>query len=279
MKRLFYMLAATLAITHGAKAQAAYGTIVPVYIQPFPIEVSVNKTTNLIFRYRIRNVDRGSDDIIDSLCNDTALLVKANRANFDPTNLSVYTSDGRLFAFMVRYNPDPAHLNLLLEMALPENTMAARPDELILTDDVFGAYCQKVSKLPGLWSGHRERMEGISARLKGVYVHSNVLFFSLEFHNTAQLAYDVANTRFVIADSRKAKRTATQEVELKPLFVYGNTSQVPANSRQTVVFALPKFTLPNRKRLNIIVQEQQGGRNLELKFTNRTLVRAGTVKQ
>jgi len=275
LKRFIILLLSLAGLT--AKSQTIYGRIIPTYIEPYTIEVSLNKTTNLLFHYRVRNVDRGSDDIIDTLCNDTALLVKANRANFNPTNLSVYTADGRLYAFTVHYNADPEHLAIALQHESAGPIVQPVNNLPVNTDDALEHYCKETAGMPGYWGGHKAKGYGMSLRLKGLYVHSNIMLFPIALSNRSKVGYDIESLRFFIADAKKAKRTATQEVELRPLYVFGETAAIEGKSSKTICFALPKFTLPSGKVLKISLQEKDGGRNLMLRFHNRTVVKAGSL--
>jgi hypothetical protein len=49
-------------------------------IEPYPLWVTLNKTTNLIFPYAIKSVDRGSRDVLAQKAKgvENILLVKAN---------------------------------------------------------------------------------------------------------------------------------------------------------------------------------------------------------
>jgi conjugative transposon TraN protein len=110
--------------------------------------------------------------------------------------------------------------------------------------------------------------------LKGIFIEENHLYFQLGIENKTLVGYDIGQFRIYIRDLKKAKRTASQEIELIPITVKGNTIDVPGYSTQTIVFALPKFTIPDKKYLCIEFLEDNGGRHLTLKVKNRKLVRA-----
>src|ERR1700726_402826 len=83
-------------------------------IPSFNLSVCYQKTTNIIFPYRIEKADIGSCDVIghkDAFL-PNVLFLKANRKGFVPTNLSVYTSDGKFYSFIVQYKEEPDTLNL-----------------------------------------------------------------------------------------------------------------------------------------------------------------------
>ena len=62
-----------------------------VFIEPYPLQVGLGKTTNLIFPYEIKSVDRGSKDVLVQKAKgiENVLQVKANIQSFLPTTLSV----------------------------------------------------------------------------------------------------------------------------------------------------------------------------------------------
>src|SRR3954465_2162110 len=89
------------------------------FIDPYPLQITYNKTTNLVFPYTIKSVDRGSPDILVQKARyaDTILQLKAGREGFKETNLSVVTTDGKLYSFLLQYVPSPARLNYLFNAA------------------------------------------------------------------------------------------------------------------------------------------------------------------
>ena len=111
-------------------------------------------------------------------------------------------------------------------------------------------------------------------RVYGIYIKGNVIFYQLELDNQSPIDYDIDFLRFYIRDKKKSKRTAIQENELKPLYVAGNNKQVKAYQKNTLVFALEKFTIPDAKYLAIQIMEKNGGRDLFMKVNNRKIMQA-----
>src|SRR5580698_5771819 len=73
------------------------------------VSVTYQMTTNIIFPYAIDIADIGSADIIGLKGGkyNNILFLKAARVNFSPTNISVYTSDGKFYSFIVKYKTIP----------------------------------------------------------------------------------------------------------------------------------------------------------------------------
>jgi len=110
--------------------------------------------------------------------------------------------------------------------------------------------------------------------ITGFYIRGNILFIQVLLQNQSSINYDIDLMRFSIKDQRIAKRTASQEKDLQPVYVAGNRTVVAAGTKNVIVFAVPKFTIPEHQYLSFEVNELNGGRNLSLKVNNRIITRA-----
>src|SRR5262245_37865338 len=106
MKRFVVLLFLSLLIAAG-------------YTQPSSISVAADKTISLVFPAPVSHVDRGTKDVLVQTVKEAnnILLVKAAQPGFAETNLTVITSDGGLYHFLVNYCKEPEswsyHLPLL----------------------------------------------------------------------------------------------------------------------------------------------------------------------
>jgi hypothetical protein len=219
------------------------------------LSIGINKVTSLVFPLMIKNVDRGSKDVLVQKVKgvENILEVKAARENFSETNMTVITADGKLYSFLVHYSADPS-LNIQIEN---------KPS-------IF----EKIAGLKKSMHGIRDNKYDMRLQLKGIYIDNDILYYQLELQNYSNLSYDIELLRFFIKDQKQSKRTASQELEQTPLYVYGNTGSVPGQSKIIMVVALPRFTIPDKKLIVVQLMEKNGGRNLSLKINNNKLVKA-----
>ena len=84
---------------------------------------------------------------------------------------------------------------------------------------------------------------------------------------------------FKIVDKKIVKRTAMQEQVIYPLRAFNYVTRVDGKKNERTVFALPKFTIPDGKKLVVEMYEKQGGRHQSFEVENEDLVRAGTVNE
>ena len=120
---------------------------------------------------------------------------------------------------------------------------------------------------------------GVQFLLKGMYTHSDLLYFHTQVKNTSHVPFDVDFITFKIVDKKVVKRTAMQEQVIYPLRAYNYVTRVNGRNSECTVFALPKFTIPDDKKLVVEMLEKQGGRHQRFEVVNEDLVRAETVNE
>jgi len=225
------------------------------------LAISTDKTISLVFAFSILHVDRGTKDVLVQPVKEasTILLVKAAFKDIAETNLSVVTEDGSIYSFKVIYKEDPA----IWIYHVPINSKAT-----------IATYANGILDNPLTMHGIGDQSWDMSAKITGIYIKDDIIYYQLELNNQSSIDYDIELLRFYIRDKRKGRRTAVQENEMRPLYICGNTSQVKGNSRSTIVLALEKFTIPDAKYLAVQVMEKNGGRHLSMKVNNSKIIKA-----
>ena len=233
------------------------------------LQVGFSKTTSIIFPYTIKSIDKGSAEVLVQKAKgvENILLVKAAKQHFFQTNLTVVTSDGKLYVFVLNYDEMCPDLNFKAE-----NAVAASRDVLFSLENenqkrieqyASAAYSKK-KKISGL----KKSKYQIRLEVNGIFIQQNVLYLRVVFENKSKINYDIDQFRFFIRDKRKSKRTASQEIELEPLYATSSSSVIPYKSEIIKVYALEKFTIPENKYLTLQMIEKNGGRHLEVDINN-----------
>jgi conjugative transposon TraN protein len=254
------------------------------YIAPYKLEVAFNKTTNLVFPAPIASIDRGSEDIIveKAVGVENILRVKADVKVFEETNLSVITNDGKLYSFLVNYNQSPSYLNVNITGVAQTNSPASRQTEgiipsVVMTEQDLRTYCENAISQEVNIHRVKDKASKMSLALTGFYVKENVMFCRLGIKNDSQINYDIEQFRLYIRDKKQSNRTATQEIEILPLYILGDVSGIKGSVKKNLVIAVPKFTIPDSKYMVIEIMERNGGRHLGLRVKNRHVVKAKSL--
>lgn len=243
------------------------------------MELALNKTSTIVFDSPITSVDRGSRDVLAQKAKGVTnvLQLKAGRENFRETNLTVITADGILHHFIVRYSESPATLTFD-RRKIPQGESSGA---LMLQDQVNEQALQQQTEYI-LAHPPRSHLKAIARnkmklRLLGIYIRENTMFYLIRISNASNIAFHIDMLRFSVRDKQQVKRTASQEVGEDPLYIAGNTETVPAKGSIDLVYALPKFTIPDAKRLYIELLERKGGRHLQMHVTNKKIMKARPI--
>lgn len=238
----------------------AISVFVSSFAQIPNLQIATDKTISLIFPYPIKHVDRGTKNVLVQPVQEAGniLLVKAASKDFPGTNLSIVTDDGSVYSIAVSYGETSTWI-----YRFP-----------IQSKTSISAYANSILYNPKTMIGIKDASWNVIAKVIGIYIKDDVIYYQLDLQNASPIDYDINFLRFYIRDKTKAKRTAIQENEITPLYVAGNVSRIKANTRNSIVIALSKFTIPDAKYLAIEIGEKNGGRNLLLKVNNHKIIKA-----
>lgn len=265
--RAIYLFALALLLFHplasNAQSAAASGKL-PV---SYPLEVAYTKTTSIVFPYAIHSVDRGSQDILVQKAKglENVLQVKAARHDFTETNLTVVTAEGKLYNFELCYSDSPETLTHTFWGEAKSNLITYTESNDNQQHLIYGA---ELAYHERKRVSYNEKGNGITLAVTGIFIHNDLIHYRISITNDTYISYDIDQLRFFVRDQKKAKRTASQEVEIIPVWMYKAAEKVPAKNAVQFVCVLPKFTIPDKKNLIIELIERSGGRHLQLELKN-----------
>ncbi|MFT4152235.1 conjugative transposon protein TraN [Parafilimonas sp.] len=243
-------------------------------VKPYHVAVAFSKTTNVIFPYSIMSVDIGSRDVLAQKAKgaENILQLKAAKDSFPQTNISIVTADGKFTSLLVDYAEQPSVLNLLLTDKEKQGNLPASSEGINQQQLEHYAAMALISKEKA--RGMKDNSSGILFKLNGLFIHDDIMLLRFNIINNTDVNYDIGQLRLYIHDEKKARRTATQEIEISPLLVYNNISKVSGRTDHTTVLGVPRFTIPDKKYLSVQLMERNGGRNIELHVKNKKIVKA-----
>ena len=260
----------------------------------YPVELSYSKTTHIIFPSKIQDFDAGSNVVIatvpEKLLN--VLRVKSDAKGFPgETNMTVFTEDGGLFSFLIRYNDNPEVFNINISNNIAADDMATQslgigqssnssPNTYLMEEGSYLEESLKASSLEVLVRKDFIRQLGarrsdLNVLLRGVFLDgNNVLYLKLDMKNKSLLPYQIDFIKVFIRDKNHIRRMAAQENEISVLMDYP-MSVTHLNGLQSLekVIAIPYCTLADGKIMEIEIYEKAGGRHLKFQFGNDTLLK------
>lgn len=190
-------------------------------IPPHGLEITYDKTVHVIFPAPVRYVDLGSPNLIAGKADgaENVIRVKATTRHFrQETNMSVITEDGNFYTFNVKYADEPLLLNVEMCDFIHDGESVNRPNnamEIYLTelDNESPRLVRLIMK--SVHENDKRRIRHIGSKrfgvqflLKGMYTHSDLLYFHTQVKNTSHVPFDVDFITFKIVDKKVVKRTA-----------------------------------------------------------------------
>lgn len=274
MKKCVVIMAVLLLMVYetiNAQSAAVAGDYKVKLLDPFRMAISENMTTNIVFPFAIKSVDRGSGVILAQKAKgaENVLQIKAATAGFKESNLSVITADGQLFSFYITYHEYPSYLNLSFYKDSASGPVKFE-GELISPQEQASVFSRVLELKPGLRRSTSNQLVRFS--LRNIVYHQKILWFSFQLENHSLINYDPEFLKFFVHDRKRSKRTAVQQKELFPV-VEEKLLPVAGNDQRTLILGLPAFTISRKQEIRILLKEKNGGRNLELRLRHPVLLR------
>lgn len=279
MKKLIVFIAVLVISITQLTAQSISASLpTSTIINPYRLEIGYNFNTAIAFPGTIKDAYWGYKEInaqtVPQVQN--VLLVKAAKPNFSPTNLHVFTADGKVYLFNVTYSENPTQTTYdLRKLNISEDTSAltrvSYSDQLI-NENELNDFMYRARTAQAFLHKKVNQFE-MHLQLRSIFFYKDILFFSFWLANGSSLDYDLDFTRLYIRDKVKTKHTSYQEREMVPL-KQDSIQVIPGRSSVNLVIAVPKFTIPDNKEFYFEVFESNGGRNLSLKIKNRQLLKS-----
>jgi hypothetical protein len=119
---------------------------------------------------------------------------------------------------------------------------------------------------------------GVELGLQGIYLKDEMLWFALRTHNGSAISYIPEYIRWFIRDRRVFKRTAVQELPLKPIY-QPEEAAIAGDSTCLGWTGFQPFALAKDKELVIEVGEKNGGRTLILVIGHKQILKAQKIEE
>lgn len=228
----------------------------------YNLELSTLQTTHIIFNERINHIAVGTDSIISELADKTSNITRAKSVSEDiysPMTVTYIGESQTIYPFKVTYNASPKSYNFSIA-----DFGDALFDE-VNTNDI------KMQKMAETILRHGATINDIGVLgtktafgLRSIFVQEDLIAFYLTINNDSGIDYAIDFIKTYIVDKKKNKKTAQQETEIHPIFVYNpkKTDIISGKTSHSEVWIFQKFTIPKNRVLNFEVFEKRGGRHM-----------------
>lgn len=260
-------------ITYNRLPKKSYYLIGKNEPEPHSLAICNDKNMHLIFPSKIVYEDHGTDklNVMKPDNVDNILAIKANKIFPDTTNISVITAEGRFYTFNLFWAKNPTILSYAVDK-ISKQELVILDDEL--TSNTKEKIERRIAQKAKLNLGLNQKISGMRFSIRNIFIDNDILLFRIQMDNETNINYTIDFIRFYIQDAKIRKKTAVQQIDQPIQFMFGYTDIIPARESRTFVIAVNKFTIPDKKRLMIEIQEKNGGRHFLFKLKNGPLLEA-----
>ena len=243
------------------------------------IAVSVFKSTFIYFTDPVVSTDLGMNDAYDVLFEKNYVKVTAIKQKPGyQTNLTVTTETG-IYAFLLDYQDQPEKLYFFPEDYSPLRVLG-KPSNIqnhntkssgnIDIEQSCKELFEMVMEYPIVGFSKAD----VNFYMDKVYVRDNKFYLKFYLKNESNIDYDIDFVKFHIKNKKQIKRSSQQEIYLEPLYTFHEVKKLKANSSESIVFVLDKFTIMNDKQFFVEFEEKKGERNVSFQVMNKDIFQA-----
>lgn len=242
------------------------------------LSFSTVKTTHLISAEKITDVLCGTPGIIAEHADNISNIVKAKALDedFAPGSITLVSSSGTIYPFVVIPGDNPRQVDILLSGGM-DGAPAIFSDASV-NDVQMRDLGRKAAGLPVLITDIGTVKQKMAFALYGLYSHDDVMMFCLSLENNNLIDYEIDFIKCYVRDKKRSKKITVQEDEITPIFVYypqgENHNLLKGGEKLTAVLFFRRFTIPQKRILCFEVFERNGGRHLQFSMSDKELLKA-----
>lgn len=264
------------AIRYSAHPAASYLRIEGEAPVPHILPVGTDKSMFLIFPGNILYADYGNTDVevVKAEGVDNILSVKALQPFTEDTNVSAVIEGGRFYTFDLHYADNPERFTFVIDRDSTRKVAILDGERSTGQKEKIREAIRNRTKLE---LGLDKEVAGVEFEIGNIFIDGDIILLRITLTNRTQINYGIDFMRFYIQDAKIRKKTAVQQLEQKVLFALDLPEEVPAHESRTFTVALSKFTIPDKKRLVVEIQEKNGGRHFLYRLKSKPLLNAEEV--
>ena len=108
--------------------------------------------------------------------------------------------------------------------------------------------------------------DGVTVRMAKSIYYANEVYVVFEIENGSQIDFEINSLDLYKVNGNNRRKSSYQELLLPPIFQFQLPTVVPKGEQVQFVCVYPKFTLGDRERLLVKMEELHGSRNIEVKL-------------
>ncbi len=234
------------------------------------LQISHQGTTTVVFPAAIEELDIGSREVVCKRVADkpNCIWIKAVSEHLQPTNITILTSDDRLFVLKVAYCEAPASWVLkvdssramLIEGMSVKEKQPEQVEEISQKDERPKQHKRAVV---------RKSKQGLRATLRDWAYQEGSYAMEWELSNRAAVPFELGLIQYWIVTDNHSKRSATQSVAVPVYAFHPETTAIQQEGKQHILVTVPTFWLTKNQYAKVVWMDKKGERFLQVNIKPR----------
>jgi hypothetical protein len=264
-----------------------------------PLELAQNKVLNVFFPTDVSFCNAGIPDITYEI-KGNMIILKAVKANFPETNLTVITTDNLCYSFLLLYNElprisvftaDPLKAKKLKNkpaVTTPKETVIINaPDKtqkstsqslikptqkiLVSRDSMIVRACKKLfTGKPRFYDIAMVKSQ-MALSVSDIAADDSTIYIVVNIQNNSSVDYIIAFVNFQVFESEKVYSKPVRNVVKRPVYIYNQKDIIKEQSSEKIIYSFDKFALAKNQDLYLELGEKNGTRMFTVTISPRLI--------
>lgn len=240
--------------------------------EPDVYNIVINETNaaHIVFPEDILYFRLGNEQVINLIQTSAknVLRIASEHLNLNESNL---------FCFDIKGNVYNININSGNSLSYTYDISNSAKANVIINEEDIEALCRKAVGLKRSLTGLGMKKNGYEFSLNNIFIRKEQLFFVFELKNKTNINLDIDFVKCFLIDEKELKKAALQEIAVDYVYLYNFSSKVSAKEDHRFVLVFNKFTIPDKKIFKIEIYEKGGGRHINFKLKNNTIINADII--
>ncbi|MFY0715360.1 DUF4138 domain-containing protein [Seonamhaeicola sp. NFXS20] len=187
----------------------------------------------------------------------------------EESNLLVVTDDGLVYSYILKYADELPKFNYFISktksigneepLSLIQKPKPKTLDSVYRSVEYYKTFCknllnQKPEKIA------TKQSNGVKIYLQKLVYYNSETYLVMEVSNSSGIAFELDFLKVYRVSGNKKRKASHQRLEIKPIYTYSVPAKISNGQSLRFVYVLPKFVLGNKEKLELELQELNGGR-------------------
>jgi hypothetical protein len=258
MTRISVLLIVSILIGYSISAQET---------TPPRLHISHRGTTTVLFPSAIKELDIGSREVVSKWVADkpNCIWIKAVSEHLQPTNITILTSDDRLYVLKVAFSEAPTTWVLKVDTSHAMlidgiSVNGKQPDQ---DEEIFQKDERPKHRKPAVV---KKSNQGLRATLRHWVYQEGIYAMDWELSNRAAVPFELGRVHYWIVTDNQSKRSATQSVAVPAHAIHPESTAIQQKGKQNILIKVPAIWLTKNQYVKVVWMDKKGERYLQVKI-------------